>query len=48
METTTFENDQGALAATRAAAAELAELLHGAAPAALERATGTARLVAHF
>ncbi len=48
METTTFDNDQGALAAARGAAAELAELLESVPAPALERATEIARIVAHF
>jgi GTP pyrophosphokinase len=48
VETTTFENDPGALAAARGASAELAELVAAAPPAALARATDIARLVAHF
>jgi hypothetical protein len=48
VETTTFDNDQGALAATRGAAAELAELLESVPGPALERATEIARIVAHF
>ncbi|MBS0375024.1 MAG: bifunctional (p)ppGpp synthetase/guanosine-3',5'-bis(diphosphate) 3'-pyrophosphohydrolase [Proteobacteria bacterium] len=48
METTTFENDPAALAAARGASAELAELVATSPPAALERATEVARLVAHF
>jgi len=48
VETTTFDNDSGALAAARGAAAELAELLESVPAPALERATETARIVAHF
>jgi GTP pyrophosphokinase len=48
VETTTFDNDPGALAATRGAAAELAELLESVPVPALERATEIARVVAHF
>jgi GTP pyrophosphokinase len=48
VETTTFDNDQAALAAARGAAAQLAALA-GAVPApVVERATEIARIVAHF
>ncbi|HXQ31475.1 MAG TPA: bifunctional (p)ppGpp synthetase/guanosine-3',5'-bis(diphosphate) 3'-pyrophosphohydrolase [Steroidobacteraceae bacterium] len=48
METTTFDNDQLAAAAARAAGERLAALLPAPASAALERAVGVARIVAHF
>ncbi len=48
METTTFDNDQAALAAARAAAESLGPLVVAAAPEAFERGLGVARIVAHF
>ena len=48
VETTTFDNDRAAEAAAAAAVADLAPLLAAPAPAALERAAGIARIVAHF
>jgi GTP pyrophosphokinase len=48
VETTTFDNDQAALAAARGAAAELGELLEVVPAPALERASEIARIVAHF
>ena len=48
METATFENDQAALAAARAAVVELGTLATAANAAALDRAMAIARIVAHF
>ncbi len=48
VETTTFDNDQVAAAAALAASARLLARLAEPAPAALERAIGIARIVAHF
>ena len=48
METTTFDNDQVAADAALEAGARLAALLPEPVPAALERAVGIARIVAHF
>jgi GTP pyrophosphokinase len=48
VETTTFDNDQLAEAAARTAGERLGALLPAPAPAALERAVGIARIVAHF
>jgi GTP pyrophosphokinase len=48
VETTTFDNDQAADVAAVEAAARLGALLPAPAAEALERATGIARIVAHF
>jgi GTP pyrophosphokinase len=48
VETTTFDNDQAAATSAREALAHIAPLLAAPAPAALARAEGIARIVAHF